>query len=756
MTNAPDHPTTRRASGRGSAPAGPMETLEGTVERILFTNTENSYTVAAVRPEDAKPGSKIEHTIVGNLGAIQPQEVVRLQGQWINDKKYGRQFKVSSYTSVLPSTASAMEKYLGSGLIKGIGKTYAKKMVEQFGAEIFHIIENEPERLREVPKIGEKRVAMITRSWHEHRAMREIMLFLQQYNIAQGLATRIYRHYGDDALAQIRKNPYQLALDVRGIGFKSADVMAQKLGIPVESIERCKAGIHFLLQDLASDGHIYFPAEPLLEKAEENLGVPRELIVDAVNALKAEKHVVLEVLPDNTRAIYLSHLHRHETGVAEHLDRLLCTGKLFARIDGEKSLAEFQQQFNFKLAENQQMAVLDALKGGVQVITGGPGTGKTTIIRTILRILQDHGVSVVLAAPTGRAAKRMQEVTKTPASTIHRLLQYSAQEGKYQRNPQNPIRADFLIIDESSMIDIALAHSLLRAASSTSSIIFVGDVDQLPSVGPGNFLMDMIRSGVMPVVRLNEVFRQAQSSLIVTNAHRINQGLPPSFSSGDEVTRRDFYFFDAETPEKVLETVRDLVRNRIPAKFGFNARDDIQVLSAMHRGVIGAQNLNKEMQAVLNPGKAGVERGGVLFRTGDKVMQTSNDYDKDVYNGDIGIISSIDPEDQVLRVNFDGRHVTYDFQELDSLELAYCVTIHKSQGSEYKALVMPVHTTQFVMLQKNLLYTGVTRGKKLVCLVGQKRAVMMAVQNVSAEPRFSSLHMKLQVLRQRHTNPREL
>jgi len=743
-------------SPRSPKNAGPEETLEGTIERILFTNSESSYTVAAMRPAGAAPNAKIEHTIVGNLGSLQPQEVVELRGHWINDKKYGRQFKVSSYTSRLPSSAAAMEKYLGSGLIKGIGKTYAKKLVQTFGSEIFDIIEHDPDRLKEVPNIGKKRLEMITRGWHEHRAMREIMLFLQQYNIPQGMATRVYKHYGDEALAQIRRNPYQLALDVRGIGFKSADMMAQKLGIPVESIERCKAGVHFLLQDLASDGHTFFPADPLVEKAQENLGVAPELIVQGINALKADGHVVLEVLPDETRAVFLSHLHRHEKGVAEHLDRLLCTGKLYPRIDAAASLAEFQTRHKFQLAENQRQAVTDALKGGVQVITGGPGTGKTTIIRTILRILQAHGVSVVLAAPTGRAAKRMQEVTSTPASTIHRLLQYSPQEGKYLRNPQNPIRADFLIIDECSMIDVALAHSLLRAVSSTSSVIFVGDVDQLPSVGPGNFLMDMIRSGVIPVVRLNEVFRQAQSSLIVTNAHRINQGLPPSFSSGDAEVKRDFYFFDAENPEKVLETVRDLVRNRIPAKFGFNARDDIQVLSAMHRGVVGAQNLNTELQAILNPGKAGMERRGVLFRTGDKVMQTSNDYDKDVYNGDIGIISSIDPEDQMLHVNFDGRHVAYDFQETDSLELAYCITIHKSQGSEYKAVIIPVHTTQFVMLQKNLLYTGITRGKKLVCLVGQKRAVMMAVQNVSAEPRFSSLYLKLQEQRQKHANPRAL
>ena len=734
-----------------------LVTLEGTVERVVFSNPENSYTVAMIKPADALPHSKVEHTIVGNLGEIQPQEVVQLRGEWISDKRYGRQFKVHSYTAVLPSSVAAMEKYLGSGLIKGIGKTYAKALVEAFGTETFDVIENDPERLRGVKNIGPKRFDMIVKGWHEHRTMREIMLFLQQYDIPQGFAARVYRFYGEDAIEQIRKNPYQLALDVRGIGFKSADVVAQKLGIPPDSIERCKAGVYFLLQDMAGQGHTFYPADPLITKACEMLQVESALVVEGINGLKAQGHIVLEVLPDETRAVFLSNLHRNESDTAEHLDRLLCTGKLFASINGEESVAAFQEKYKFKLAENQKVAVLDALKGGVQVITGGPGTGKTTLIRAILNILVQQGISVVLAAPTGRASKRMQELTRTPASTIHRLLQFSPQEGKYLRNPQNPIRSDFLIIDESSMIDVTLANALLRAVSSTSSVIFVGDVDQLPSVGPGNFLQDMIRSGVVPVVRLNEVFRQAQSSLIVTNAHRVNQGLPPSFTGDDGGGgKRDFYFFDAETPEQALETIRDLVRNRIPTKFGFDARDDIQVLSAMHRGVVGAQNLNKELQSVLNPGTAGVERGGALYRAGDKVMQTANDYDKDVYNGDIGVIASIDREEQQVKVNFDGRLVNYDFQELDALELAYCVTVHKSQGSEYKAVVIPVHTTHYVMLQKNLLYTGITRGKKLVCLVGQKRAVLMAVKNINAEPRFSSLHLKLQALRRQHVNPKPL
>lgn len=735
----------------------PLEILEGTVEKILFSNPENFYTVASIRPADAASKSKIEHTIVGNLTSLQPQEVVRLEGHWINDKRYGKQFRVENYSAVLPGTAVAMEKYLGSGLIKGIGKVNAKRMVEKFGADIFDVIENEPDRLLEIDKFGPKKVAQIKKSWSEHRTLREIMLFLQQHGIPQGMAARVYKQYGEESIEQIRRNPYQLALEVRGIGFKSADAIAMKLGIPIESVERCKAGVHFMMQDLAADGHTYAPADELLARAMEALGVGKELIVQAINDLKASGHFVLEVLPDDTRAVFLNHLHRYESGIAENLDRIISTGKLFPGIDAATSIAAFENRYKFRLADNQKLAVSDATRGGVLVITGGPGTGKTTIIRTILRILEGHGISSVLAAPTGRAAKRMQELTNMPASTIHRLLQYSPQEGKYLRNPQNPIRADFLIIDESSMIDVALGYALLRAAASTSSIIFVGDVDQLPSVGPGNFLQDMIRSSAVPVVRLNEVFRQAQSSLIVTNAHRVNQGLTPSFTTDNNPdVKRDFYFVDAETPDKALETIRDLVHHRIPGKFGLNSRDDIQVLSPMHRGVVGAQNLNKELQAVLNPGTTGVDRSGVMFRAGDKVMQTSNDYDKDVYNGDIGVIAGIDREDQLVKVNFDGRIVSYEFNDMDSLELAYCITVHKSQGSEYKAVIIPVHTTQFVMLQKNLLYTGITRGKQLVCLVGQKRAVMMAVQNISAEPRNSSLHLKLKTLRERHVNPREL
>lgn len=723
----------------GMPEASPQEALEGIVLRIVYTNPDNYYTVALLQPK----GALHEVTIVGNLANVRPSETLRLTGRWVSDRKYGRQFAVETCEIVLPDTLDAIEAYLAGGLIRGIGTTYAKRLVAHFGSEIFDIIEKTPERLREVEGIGPKRLELIRRGWEEQRALRDIMMFLQRHAIPQHFAARIFRQYGDKALEQVTRNPYQLALDVRGIGFKSADLIAQKLGVPTESLDRAKAGVFFLLQELATEGHTFYPADPLIQKAVETLQVPAALVVDALNSLKQENHVVLEVLPDGERAVYLRHLHVHETAVAAQLLRLARTGKLLPSIKADAEIATFQHQYHFTLAPQQREAVTAALRGGVLVITGGPGTGKTTIIKAILRILLKFGVSVLCAAPTGRAAKRMQELTHVPASTIHRLLQFSPQEGRYLRNARNPLRGDFVVVDESSMIDITLADALLRAIPATSSVLFVGDCDQLPSVGPGNFLRDLLASGCVHTVRLTEVFRQAQQSLIVTNAHRINAGESPILSPPDETRRQDFLFVEAEDPERVLECIRDLVSNRLPARFGLDPVSDIQVITPMHRGLIGARNLNRELQALLNPRGTAVERGPVTFRAGDKVMQVENNYDKEVFNGDVGIIASINREDQHLKVNFDGRLVSYDFNELDDLELAYAVTVHKAQGSEYSAVVMPVHTTHYIMLQRNLLYTGLTRGRRLVCLVGQKRAVHMAINSVSATPRYSALGQRL-------------
>jgi exodeoxyribonuclease V alpha subunit len=713
--------------------------LEGTVEKIVYSNPETLYTIAILKV----PELRRELTIVGSLANIQPQEVLRATGEFIIDRKYGQQFRVDEYTRSVPATAVGLEKFLGSGLIKGIGKTYAKKLVAEFGMDLISIIENEPRRLLKIGSIGPKRVEQIQHGWHEHRTVRDILMFLQQYGIPQGFAARIFKEYGEKAIDKIRSNPYQLALDIHGIGFKSADAIAQKLGIPTESLERAKAGVIYVLQEFAAEGHTFYPADPLIEKSVEVLQVAVEIVANAINHLKSENHIVLEVLPDGSRAVYLRHLHTNETSAAEWLVRLLKTGKLLPEINADREIAEFEQKHHFEFAEKQKLAVRTALRGGVVVITGGPGTGKTTITRAILRILTKYGVSVTQAAPTGRAAKRMQELTRADASTIHRLLQFSPQEGGYVRNARNPIKTDFLIIDESSMIDISLANALLRAILATSSVIFVGDTDQLPSVGPGNFLLDLITSGVLPVIHLDQIFRQAQQSLIVTNAHRINAGEFPVLNEPGEGKTRDFYFIRADEPEQVVEQIRQLVTTRIPAKFNLNPIEDIQVITPMHRGVAGAQNINAQLQQLLNPSGASVERAGVLFRVGDKVMQTSNDYDKDIFNGDIGIIAAIDREDHLLKVSFDGRIVAYDFTELYELELAYAITVHKSQGSEYRAVIMPVHTTHFIMLQRNLLYTGITRGKKLVCLVGTAKAVALAVKNANQASRYSALQQRL-------------
>ncbi|MGC8841758.1 MAG: SF1B family DNA helicase RecD2 [Candidatus Sumerlaeaceae bacterium] len=711
--------------------------LTGTVDRVIYTNPENGYTVAALIPK----GSRKEVTIVGYYLNVHPNEEVRCRGEYIEDKRYGRQFKVHWYESILPTSLEAIERYLASGVIKGIGEKYAKLLLAHFGKDIFDVLEHSPKQLAEVPGIGPKRIEKIINSWNSQRVLRDVMLFLQQHEISQSLAPKIYAQYGPDAINQLRRNPYQLAMDIRGVGFKRADAMAKKLGIPPNSLERVKAGCYYLLAEMAEDGHTYFPADSFVLRAAQTLEVAEDLVVQALNALKAERYVVLERLPDGVGAVYLRPLYQHEVGVAQQLAAIASTAKLLPKIPLEEELKAFEEAHQFELAPNQRAAIAMVARGGVCVITGGPGTGKTTIVRTLLKILEKYGLRVVLAAPTGRAAKRMQELTHHTASTIHRLLQYSPRDGRFLRNRQNPIRADFVVVDETSMLDISLAHHFLQAFRPTSSLVFVGDVDQLPSVGPGNFLRDLIASDCVPVVRLREIFRQARHSSIIRNAHRINEGEMPVVNLNDEAG--EFQFYRAETQEEALELIKELVGTKLPQTRGFDPKSDIQVLVPMHRGLIGAQNLNRELQMLLNPHGATLERGGTLFRVGDKVMQVANDYEKNVFNGDIGMIVGIDRDERLIKVQFDQRIVVYEFSELEELELAYAVTVHKAQGSEYPAIVIPLHFTHSVMLHRNLLYTAVTRGRRLVCLVGQWGALRMAVQNIRETPRFSALHLRL-------------
>ncbi|MCC6346196.1 MAG: ATP-dependent RecD-like DNA helicase [Nitrospirales bacterium] len=726
--------------------------IHGQVERITYTNAENGYTIAKIRAK----GHRDLVTIAGNLSSINTGEILKVRGEWFHHPKYGEQVKVLTYESVTPATAAGIEKYLGSGLIKGIGPVMAQRIVARFGTEALDIIENSPERLKEAEGIGPKRVGMITKAWAEQKEIKEVMLFLQSHGVSSAFATRIFKHYGKDAIRTVRENPYRLAHDIFGIGFLTADRIAEKMGIPRDSLIRAEAGIIYALHRLSDEGHVYYPYELLIEEcrkilaAEEEDGkitVERELVVQAIAALALEKRIVIEdmsreELKENNKAVFLTKFHVSETGAAHSLMKLRNASRMLRPFDADKALVWVQGELGITLAVNQARAVQEALHRKVMVITGGPGTGKTTIIKSIVRIYGRLGQRVLLAAPTGRASKRMTEATGLEAKTLHRLLEFSPQEGGFKRNEQNPLEADLIVIDEASMVDTILMHHLLKAVPLQAALLFVGDVDQLPSVGAGNVLKDIIASGAVPTVTLNEIFRQSQESLIIVNAHRVNKGEMP-FLRFEAGTSPDFYFFEVDEPEKILEKVIDLCKERIPRKFGYSPVRDIQVLTAMHRGVIGAGTLNAELQKALNPSGDEVVRGSRIFRRGDKVMQMVNNYDKDVFNGDIGIITKIDRELQEVAIDYDGKTVAYDYNDLDEIMPAYAISVHKSQGSEYPAVVMPVHTQHYLLLQRNLLYTGITRGKKLVVLVGTRKAVGIAIRNNKPQERYTLLRERL-------------
>jgi exodeoxyribonuclease V alpha subunit len=709
------------------------EVLAGLVERVTFHNEENGFCVVRIKAR----GHRDLIAVVGHAAVISAGEWVTASGEWVNDRTHGQQFKARFLKTSEPTSLDGIEKYLGSGMIRGIGPVYAKKLVRAFGEKVFDTIEVEPERLREVTGIGPVRAGRITAAWAEQKIVREIMVFLHSNGVGTARAVRIYKTYGADAVQVMSENPYRLARDIRGIGFKTADAIAMKLGIEKTAMIRVRAGISYALTEAMDEGHCGLPTDELVPLAEKLLEVPVELVRTALDLELAEGIVIADSVGE-TPCVFLAGLHRAERSIAERLLRLTNGTPPWPWIDPDKALPWVEKRVGLALAESQRTAIRLALMSKVLILTGGPGVGKTTIVKGILRILAAKGVGLLLCAPTGRAAKRMTEATGFEAKTIHRLLEVDPKGGGFKRGDNNPLDCDLLVVDETSMVDVMLMQALMKAVPDKAALLIVGDIDQLPSVGPGQVMSDLISSGAIPVVRLTEVFRQAAQSRIITSAHRINQGFIPDLSPPR--TKSDFYFVQADDPETAVSRIIELVKTRIPSRFGLDSIRDIQVLCPMNRGGVGARSLNIELQAALNPaGERKVERFGWTFAPGDKVMQIENDYDKEVYNGDIGYIDDVDPDAGELIARFDGRSVTYGFGELDMLVPAYATTIHKSQGSEYPAVVIPVMTQHYAMLQRNLLYTGVTRGKRLVVLVGQKKAVAIAVRNVSGLRRWSKL-----------------
>ena len=722
-----------------------LEQLSGQIERITFTSEETGYTVAKIKVY----GRRDLVTIIGNMINPTPGEIIKMKGEWGNHPQYGEQFKIIFCETTTPATVHGIEKYLGSGLIKGIGPVMAKRIVKMFKEETLNVIENEIDKLVDVEGIGQKRIGMIRKAWEEQKEIRTVMIFLQDHSVSSGYAAKIYKQYGNGSIKVVQDNPYRLATDIFGIGFITADKIAEKLGFAKDSELRAAAGILYVLHELTDEGHVYYPYEPLIEKCKEMLDIDREIIVKAMGTVSVDKQIVIEDInqdiaefKENNKAVYLSGYHIAEKNLAARLKTLINAPQSIKKIDSAKAIEWVQEKLSITLAEKQIDAVQRSAENKVMVITGGPGTGKTTIINAIIKIFAAKQTKIMLAAPTGRAAKRMSETTGHEAKTIHRMLEFNMRKGGFKKNEESPLDCQLLIVDEASMIDTLLMHHLLKAIPPTSTFIMVGDVNQLPSVGAGNVLKDIIDADIAPVVQLNEIFRQAKESSIIVNAHEINEGIIPNLKSNQEKID-DFYFIEQEEPEKVLEMIIDLVKKRIPKRFGFDSVSDIQVLTPMHRGTAGAGNLNLELQKALNPGEEGVMRGGRLFKVNDKVMQIVNNYDKEVYNGDIGRISSIDEEAKEVTVIIDDREVTYDYSDLDEIVHAYAVSIHKSQGSEYPAVVIPILTQHYVLLQRNLLYTGVTRGKKLVVIVGTKKAMAIAVKNNKTEKRYTLLKQRL-------------
>lgn len=716
-----------------------MEEIVGYIERITFQNPENGYTVAQL-----KQSKRFDLTcIVGTMPALRPGETVRCSGDWKQHLVHGNQFHIQSYEVQAPADLVGIKKYLCSGLIKGIGPKYANKIVAHFDLETLNIIDKSPERLLEVEGLGKKRMQSIAACWSEQRSIRDVMIFLQSHGVSPAYAQKVFKEYGSKGIEIVKSNPFRLAQDVRGIGFKTADGIAQKFGIAKNAPERIDAGVEFVLSSCADEGHVCHPIELLIQSSTEILEVQSNEIEESLVRLAQQGRIEIgELLNEGklTRFAWLRYLYLSEIGIGRQMARLRHSPCHLRQVDAAKAIEWVQNQLNIQLADNQKEAIVQSLKEKVQIITGGPGTGKSTITKAILAITEKLTKQILLVAPTGRAAKRMTEITGKAASTIHSALEFDFQKGKFKRNADNPLECDLLIVDEASMIDTSLMYNLLKAIPSHARVIFVGDINQLPSVGPGNVLKDLIASRCVPVTVLNEIFRQAAGSRIITNAHLVNRGVFPDISNAQD---SDFFFIETEKPEDLLLNVISLVTQRLPKKYGFDPFNGIQVLAPMRRGVIGIENLNIALQEQLNPRGSPLVWGGKRFLTGDKVMQIRNDYDKEVFNGDIGTIQTINATDHQLVVKIDEREVVYPFSDLDDLVLAYAVSIHKYQGSECPCVVIPVHTSHFKLLHRNLLYTGITRGKKLVVLVGTKKAIALAVHNDEVKRRYTGLQQTL-------------
>ena len=706
----------------------PATLLRCVVERITYQNPENGYSVLKVKVK----GYNDLVTLVGNLLEVPVGSVLLCRGEWKVDKCYGSQFVAATWEETMPATVYGIEKYLGSGLVKGIGPRFARAIVQRFGTETIDIIETEIERLYEVPNIGRKRVAKIRESWEKQKDIKNVMLFLQGYGVSTAYAAKIYREYGKESIDKVRENPYRLADDIWGIGFKTADGIAAKMGYEKEDPRRCRSGILYTLGQLSDEGHVYAGEEQLVKTAGQLLEAGETAIRDTLAGMLQAEDLILD-----KDAIYLPPFYHAECGTSRRLrDLAESTGR--SLFDGLFDPSSLTAETGIEYDEVQLAAIRQAVTSKVMVLTGGPGTGKTTTTQGIIAALKKAGLRVLLAAPTGRAAKRMSEATGMEAKTIHRLLEYNPQDG-YKRNDENPLEGDALIVDECSMIDILLMNNLLKAVPVGMRLVFVGDIDQLPSVGAGNVLRDIIDSQRIPVVRLVRIFRQAQKSRIVMNAHAINQGRFPDTSNGRDT---DFFFMREDDPERAAETIVRLVKERLPRAYR-ESPDRIQVLTPMQRGVVGAANLNLLLQQALNPSGPSLGRGGYTYRQGDRVMQLRNNYAKEVFNGDLGYIREVNTEERTLKVDFDGKWAEYDVTELDELTLAYATTIHKAQGSEYPIVVMPVLMTHFVMLQRNLIYTGITRAKKICVLLGAAKALAYAVRNVSVLKRNTRLKERL-------------